>query len=149
MSRVSLWISEFEPASFDEAVSSFFAKKRRRTALKVWKWLLERRVVFKTEVLEFTVRLTGSEELLECYNRLILEVHEPFSYEGMLEVKRLLVEKARELGVNFEGVVEEVEYVLSVMEALRAVVINEEVVVYTPNKLMRFLKKLIEELETL
>ena len=147
MRKVSLWISPIQPASFEEAIGLFFAKERRRIAVKFWKWLAERSVVHLTEVIKFAVELTGNRELVEYYTRLIIEVEDPWSYEGMLEIKGRLLEKATELGVNLKKVLDDVEYAIGVMKVLGVLFESGEILAYNPSGLVRFLKKIVQEIE--
>lgn len=147
MQKVSLWTSPIQPASFEEAVSLFFAKKRRRTAVKLWKWFAERSIAHRTEVINFAVELTGNHELVEYYNRLISEVGNPWSCEGMLEIKGRLLEKATELGVNLKKALDDVEYAIGVMKVLGVLFESGEILVYNPSGLVRFLRKIAQEIE--
>jgi len=147
MQKVSLWTSPIQPASFEEAVSLFFAKKRRRTAVKLWKWFTKKPLAHPIELIEFAIEVTGSYDLLDYYTRLVVTVENPLSYEGMLEIKKNLLEKATELGVDFKKVLDDVEYTVDVMKALGVLVNAGGILVYTPNALVRFLRKIAWEIE--
>ncbi|USS41024.1 hypothetical protein NF865_02050 [Thermococcus aggregans] len=147
MHKVGLWISPFHPSLLEEATGLFFTKKRRQIAVKLWKWFAENSIAHLTEIIRFAVELTDNRELVEYYTRLIIEVEDPWSYEGMLEIKGRLLEKATELGVNLKKVLDDVEYAIGVMKVLGVLFESDEILVYNPSGLVRFLRKIAQEIE--
>lgn len=147
MTRVNIYLQYLQPSSLEEAIALFFPAERRRTAIKVWKWFTRNRVAHPLLILELAVELTGDANLMKHYRRLLMEADDPLSYDEVLKLKEKLIEIATELGVNFEKVLDDVEYAISVMRALGVLHPMGGLMVYNPTWLTHFLRRIAREIE--
>ena len=147
MARISMWISPLEPSSMDEVVNMFFAKRRRKIARSLWKYLSKMKKMSFIDVLALAVELTGNVELQEYFSKFQKEITSEDEYETVLELKKKLLTEAIKLNINLTQILEDISYIFEVMQSLELIIIEDHMIKYTPERLAKRFKKVAELLE--